>query len=62
MDADPEQPGPVARVWSVHLLGKLEVDEIAMALSDQTDHEHRWLIDALSPGVWYLVLTDVRTP
>ena len=26
-------------------LGKLDVDEIAMALSDQTDYEHRWLID-----------------
>lgn len=26
-------------------LGKLDVDEIATALSDQTDYEHRWLID-----------------
>ena len=26
-------------------LGNLDVDEIAMALSDQTDYEHRWLID-----------------
>ena len=26
-------------------LGKLDVDEIAIALSDQTDYEHRWLID-----------------
>jgi Uncharacterised protein family (UPF0158) len=26
-------------------LGKLDVDEIAMALSDQSDYEHRWLID-----------------
>ena len=26
-------------------LGKLDVDEIAMALLDQTDYEHRWLID-----------------
>ncbi len=26
-------------------LGKLAVDEIAIALSDQTDYEHRWLID-----------------
>jgi len=26
-------------------LGKLDVDEIATALADQTDYEHRWLID-----------------
>jgi hypothetical protein len=26
-------------------LGRLDVDEIAMALSDQTDYEHRWLLD-----------------
>ena len=26
-------------------LGKLDLDEIATALSDQTDYEHRWLID-----------------
>jgi hypothetical protein len=26
-------------------LGKLDVDEIATALSDQTDYEHRWLIN-----------------
>jgi hypothetical protein len=26
-------------------LAKLDVDEIATALSDQTDYEHRWLID-----------------
>jgi len=26
-------------------LSKLDVDEIATALSDQTDYEHRWLID-----------------
>jgi hypothetical protein len=26
-------------------LDKLDVDEIAAALSDQTDYEHRWLID-----------------
>ena len=26
-------------------VGKLDLDEIATALSDQTDHEHRWLID-----------------
>lgn len=26
-------------------LGRLDVDEIATALSDQTDYEHRWLID-----------------
>ena len=25
--------------------GRLDVDEIATALSDQTDYEHRWLID-----------------
>jgi len=27
------------------LLGNLDLDEIAEALSDQTDYEHRWLID-----------------
>ena len=26
-------------------LGRLDLDEIAQALSDQTDDEHRWLID-----------------
>ena len=26
-------------------LGRLDVDEIATDLSDQTDYEHRWLID-----------------
>ena len=26
-------------------LGKLDLDEIAAALADQTDYEHRWLID-----------------
>jgi len=26
-------------------LGKIDVEEIAMALADQTDYEHRWLID-----------------
>jgi hypothetical protein len=26
-------------------LGSLDVDEIAIALSDQTDYEHRWLLD-----------------
>ena len=26
-------------------LAKLDLDEIATALSDQTDYEHRWLID-----------------
>ena len=26
-------------------IGKLDVDEIATALADQTDYEHRWLID-----------------
>jgi hypothetical protein len=26
-------------------LNALDVDEIAAALSDQTDHEHRWVID-----------------
>jgi hypothetical protein len=26
-------------------LGRLDVDEIATALSDQTDYEHRWLLD-----------------
>jgi len=26
-------------------LGGIDVEEIATALADQTDHEHRWLID-----------------
>lgn len=26
-------------------LNRLDVDEVATALSDQTDYEHRWLID-----------------
>ena len=26
-------------------LGGIEVEEIATALADQTDYEHRWLID-----------------
>jgi hypothetical protein len=26
-------------------LGNLDLDEIATALADQTDYEHRWLID-----------------
>jgi Uncharacterised protein family (UPF0158) len=26
-------------------LGRLDLDEIATALADQTDYEHRWLID-----------------
>jgi hypothetical protein len=26
-------------------LGKLDLEEIAEALADQTDYEHRWLID-----------------
>jgi hypothetical protein len=30
---------------SVLDLGRLDLDEIATALSDQTDYEHRWLID-----------------
>jgi Uncharacterised protein family (UPF0158) len=29
-------------------LSKLDVDEIANALADQTDYEHRWLIDPLT--------------
>ncbi len=29
-------------------LNKLDVDEIANALADQTDYEHRWLIDPLT--------------
>ena len=26
-------------------LGRIDVEEIAIALADQTDYEHRWLID-----------------
>ena len=29
-------------------LSKVDVDEIANALADQTDYEHRWLIDPLT--------------
>jgi len=40
------RPSPHATYAELMLdLGKLDVDEIAMALSDQTDYEHRWLID-----------------
>jgi len=34
-------------------LAKRDLDEIAMALSDQTDYEHRWLIH---PGTGEIVL------
>lgn len=34
--------------------GKLDVDEIATALSDQTDYEHRWLIDPRTGEVAFL--------
>ena len=33
-------------------LDALDIDEIAMALADQTDYEHRWLID---PGTGQVV-------
>ena len=33
-------------------LGRLDLDEIATALADQTDYEHRWLINPHTP-VWY---------
>ena len=40
------RPSPHATDAELMLdLGTLDVDEIAMALSDQTDYEHRWLID-----------------
>lgn len=32
-------------------LGRLDVDEIATALADQTDDDHRWLIDPASGQV-----------
>lgn len=32
-------------------VGRLDVDEIATALSDQTDYEHRWLIDRRTGGI-----------
>jgi len=32
-------------------VGRLDVDEIATALSDQTDYEHRWLIDPRTGGI-----------
>ena len=31
-------------------LAKVDLDEIAMALSDQTDYEHRWLIHPGTAG------------
>ena len=39
------QPGTGIYAERVLDLAKLDVDEIAIALSDQTDYEHRWLID-----------------
>jgi hypothetical protein len=39
------QPGTGIYAEWVLDLAKLDVDEIAIALSDQTDYEHRWLID-----------------
>lgn len=32
-------------------VGRLDVDAIATALSDQTDYEHRWLIDPRTGGI-----------
>lgn len=32
-------------------LDNLDVDEIANALSDQTDHDHRWLIHPLTAEI-----------
>jgi Uncharacterised protein family (UPF0158) len=42
-----EQGDQPARIYAERVLdlAKLDVDEIATALSDQTDYEHRWLID-----------------
>ena len=34
-------------------LSGVDVDEIALALSDQTDYEHRWLIDPTTGQVAY---------
>jgi hypothetical protein len=31
-------------------LGRLDLDEIANALADQTDYEHRWLINRDTAG------------
>jgi len=36
--------GGIYPEWMLDL-GKLDVEEIAEALADQTDYEHRWLID-----------------
>jgi hypothetical protein len=32
-------------------LGEVDVEEIATALADQTDYEHRWLLDPLTGQV-----------
>ena len=34
-------------------LGRLDLDEIASALADQTDYEHRWLIDPRTGEVMF---------
>jgi len=34
-------------------LGAIDVEEIATALADQTDYEHRWLIDPRTGQVVY---------
>jgi hypothetical protein len=45
--AIPHLPQPGTGIYAEWVLdlAKLDVDEIATALSDQTDYEHRWLID-----------------
>ena len=37
-------------------LGRLDLDEIATALADQTDYEHRWLIDPQTGEVAFWTL------
>jgi hypothetical protein len=46
-------------------LDKLDVEEIAEALADQTDYEHRWLIDPTTGQVAFWTSDtgiDARTP
>jgi hypothetical protein len=42
-------------------LNALDVDEIAAALSDQTDHEHRWVIDPRTGEIAFWPLTPAST-
>jgi hypothetical protein len=46
-------------------LGRLDLDEIALALADQTDYEHRWLISPVTGEIVFWTSDtgiDGRTP